>query len=59
VNYDFLQDLANKLIVLAVFGVAWWSASHGSSYGQHVIDWALGALGVLIVQRAAASVKGS
>jgi hypothetical protein len=45
------ENIADKLIIVGVMLVFGWSAIHGAAFSQHVVDWALGALGVLIVQK--------
>jgi hypothetical protein len=50
---NWFHENSDKLIVLAILAAFGYSAAHGAQYSQHVVDWTLGALGVLIVQRAA------
>lgn len=54
---DGFAEHMDKLIVLAVLASFALSAVRGSNYSQHVVDWALGALGVLIVQKAGSSFR--
>lgn len=50
----WFEENSDKLIVLFVLLAFGYSAAHGGTYAQHVVDWVLGALGVLIVQAAKA-----
>jgi hypothetical protein len=60
---EWFKDNSDKLMMLAILGAfafpaVFGGADHaGSQYAQHVTDWALGGLGVLIVQRVAQSLK--
>ncbi len=52
---QWINDNTDKIIVVCILGAFGYSAAHGAQFSQHVVDWALGGLGVLIVQRAAKS----
>ena len=54
---DWFDHNSDKLIILAILIAFSYSAIHGGQYAQHVVDWALGALGVLIVQKVQASLN--
>jgi len=53
--FDYLKENTDKFLVIGVLAAFGYSAAHGGQYSQHVVDWALGGLGVLIVQRSAKS----
>ena len=55
---DWLKYSTDKFIIVLILCLFGWSAVHGAQYSQHVVDWALGALGVLIIQRAQKDMGG-